>query len=121
MFAGNRLSIKERLFSRQKISGQAPLESDGCKSKTISMETRRDEAAAKRQDLCTTEPRSHGENQKIRWARVGPPGFHSVQGQGFDISISPLQQEVECTELQFTQCEVAFPWPRFSDNRIYVR
>jgi hypothetical protein len=41
VFSGHRRSIKERLFSLQKISGQAPLESDGFKSKTMSVETRR--------------------------------------------------------------------------------
>src|SRR5258707_8607619 len=45
---------------------------------------RRREAATKRQDLCTMETQSHGENQQIRRARVAPPGFHSVRG--FDIS-----------------------------------
>src|SRR5258708_33296728 len=39
---------------------------------------------------------------KNRWARVASPGVRSVQGQGFDISISKLHRGMGYTELRLT-------------------
>src|SRR6266550_2046522 len=48
-------------------------------------------------------------------------GASLCQIQGLDISISPLHQRMEYTELRLTDGVATFPWPRFSDTRIQVR
>jgi hypothetical protein len=55
------------------------------KNKSFTTEPRRDEAATKKQDLCTTEALRHGEKAKNKWALSEPliPGY--IQNQGLDI------------------------------------
>jgi hypothetical protein len=63
------------------------------KIKGVTTEKRRDEAATKKQDLCTTEARRHGESKKW-WDYFGPlvPWLCPKTGFRYFQTLSPAER-----------------------------